>query len=162
LAELDLLHLAQPAHVCYPLPFPEAVDVLRPHRLGPTFERLTESLFLHLWNEIIRRHGISKRALPPKGSLLRGLADRYQIEGWEGEYNGEAIENIIYILAQRDPKQNGKDCSDRIKRLEEACQALEREKNAILASRSWRATRYLRAISDLAKAGKALSCSAKK
>jgi hypothetical protein len=156
LSELGALHLAQEAQICYPLLYTEALDALRPQMLLPTSERLTGSLFLHLWNEIIRRHGISKKALPPKGSLLRLLIDQYEVEGWEGEYNGEAIDNIIRLMEQP-LKSDQSACSDlrsHNEKLEAACRELERQKNEILSSRSWRATKYLRAISDMARAGR--------
>jgi hypothetical protein len=154
LRELGILHLTHSAQVCYPLPFTDAIDALRPHRLPAISERLAGSLFLHLWNEIIRRHGISKKALPPRGSLLRVLADQYQIQGWEGEYNGEAIENIIRLIGQLETEPGKKAYAERIRTLEDACRQLELQKNEILSSRSWRATRYLRAISNLARASR--------
>jgi hypothetical protein len=154
LDRLGLLHLAQQAQVCYPLYYTEALDVLRPQMLPAVSERLGNSLFLHLWNEIIRRHGISKKALPPKGSLLRVLVDQNEVRGWDGEYNGEAVENIKGLMEQlqNNSDKHSSELERRNARLEAAYRELERQKNEILSSRSWRVTKYLRVVSDMIKA----------
>jgi hypothetical protein len=135
LRELGFLHLAQKAQICYPLFYTEVLDTLRPQMLLPISESLTGSLFLHLWNEGLRRYGISKKALPPKGSFLRGLIDQHEIEGWDGEYNGEAIENIVRLMEQLRAK-NASPISSEISRDE------------ILNSTSWRVTAPLRIVAS--------------
>lgn len=135
LREQGVLHLAQEAQICYPLFYTEFIDTLRPQMLLTTTERLTGSLFLHLWNEGIRRYGISKKALPPKGSLLRGLIDQYKIEGWDGEYNGEAIENIVRLMEQL-----------RAKNAVPISSQSEPSREKLLNSTSWRVTAPLRIV----------------
>ena len=135
LRELGFLHLAQKAQICYPLFYTEVLDTLRPQMLLPISESLTGSLFLHLWNEGLRRYGISKKALPPKGSFLRGLIDQYEIEGWDGEYNGEAIENIVRLMEQLRAK-NATPISS------------ETSRDEILKSTSWRVTAPLRIVAS--------------
>jgi len=81
--------------ICYPLHWKEALEVMRPSQASALAERTRSSLFLHLWNERFRAAGIQKTHLPPKNSLLRGLIDRHQVEGWIGEYDEMRVEEIV-------------------------------------------------------------------
>ena len=85
LADLGATDRAQPASR-YPVPFQQALDVLRPSLAADVCDRTKGAWFLHLWNEIFRRQGIRKYCLPPRGSLLRELCDRHAVSGWTGEY----------------------------------------------------------------------------
>lgn len=86
---------AQPKDACYPIHHRNAMDVLRPSEARRLIDRIEHSLFLHLWNEIFRRMNISKMMLPPRGSLLREIADRHRVEGWCGEYAADFLEHAV-------------------------------------------------------------------
>jgi hypothetical protein len=62
-----------PIPVFYPLHFTQFWAVLDPRRTEHAAQTIRDSACLHLWNEMIRRHGIDKTILPPAGSLLRNL-----------------------------------------------------------------------------------------
>jgi glycosyltransferase involved in cell wall biosynthesis len=74
----------RPRDVCYPVHWKEAADLLSPSEAVSLEKRTHSSLFLHLWNEVLRRRGVDKNLLPPTGSFLRQLADRHPVEGWRG------------------------------------------------------------------------------
>ena len=97
LDEKDRAATAHPAVTCYPIHYSEALNVLRPSLAASLTERLGESMFLHLWNEMFRRAKVSKTTLPPKGSLLRRIADKHNVDGWRGEYETEFLEEAIAI-----------------------------------------------------------------
>ena len=91
---------AKGSEACYPVHHREALDVLRPEMALSLERRIQGSDFLHLWNEMFRRAGVAKTMLPPKGSLLRSVADRYHVDGWTGEYNADAIEQLLSLEAE--------------------------------------------------------------
>jgi hypothetical protein len=93
LSDLDSLDQAQAPGVCYPLYYSQALDLLKPSKTTAIADRIKSSLFLHLWNEIFRRNEVRKDWLPPRGSALRQLTERYQVAGWNGEYHDEAFEH---------------------------------------------------------------------
>lgn len=88
---------AQPMSACYPIHHREALDLLRPAKREALAKRIQSSLFLHLWNEVFRRVSIGKRMLPPRGSLLREVADRHPVEGWCGEYDVTVLEQALAL-----------------------------------------------------------------
>jgi hypothetical protein len=94
LEEHGLSDRARPPADCTPIHFTEALDVLRPCRTAALTSRMETSLFLHLWNSMLAWHGVSKTLLPPKGSLLRQLADQHPVDGWAGEYDEQTIEQL--------------------------------------------------------------------
>jgi hypothetical protein len=102
-----LTHAVQPMTLCYPIHYTEAIDVLRPSRTDINRERVRGALFLHLWNEILRREQVDKSKSPPQGSLLREIFDRHPVEGWTGEYErdhferGAADETMQALAAER-------------------------------------------------------------
>ena len=73
----------------------EALDLLRPAQAGAMADRTSQSFFLHLWNEVLRRFHVSKMMLPPRGSFLRAIAERHPVEGWSGEYDVDVLEHAI-------------------------------------------------------------------
>jgi len=62
-----------PEAVFYPLHFTQFWAVFDPRRTAHAADKMRGSACLHLWNEMIRRHGFDKNVLPPDGSLLRNL-----------------------------------------------------------------------------------------
>jgi len=81
--------------ICYPVHWTRALDALRPSQASALVEQTRSSLFLHLWNEVLRYVGVQKTHIPPKNSFLRGLIDLYQVGGWMAEYNERDIEDIV-------------------------------------------------------------------
>ena len=79
-------------HLCYPVHYSEAVDLLRPSKSASISERTAASPFIHLWNEMLRHRGVQKGNLPPKGSMLRQWIERHPVDGWSGEYGAETLE----------------------------------------------------------------------
>ncbi|HVF15716.1 MAG TPA: hypothetical protein VNA21_02365, partial [Steroidobacteraceae bacterium] len=76
-----------PTAVFYPLHFTQFWAVFDPRRTAHAAQTIRGSACLHLWNEMIRRHGIDKTVLPPAGSLLRNLYEwTIGIEGFAYEY----------------------------------------------------------------------------
>ena len=99
--ESGRLKNAQPSITCYPVHHSEALDLLRPTRAGTMADRTRQSLFLHLWNEVLRRVHVAKTMLPPRGSLLRAIADRHPVEGWLGEYDADVLEHALSVEIER-------------------------------------------------------------
>ncbi len=97
LEETGRINRAQPKAACYPIYFGDAIDVLRPAKASSLTDRTRGSLMLHLWNEIFRRSNVSKTMLRPRGSLLRQIADRHPVEGWQGEYDANFLEQTLNL-----------------------------------------------------------------
>ena len=144
---------------CYPVHYSEALDVLCPSKLRSVGERTKSSLFIHLWNEMLRHHGIQKTKLPPKGSMLRRWAEQNSMEGWEEEYAAEELEVMALVLAYTSESDadrlrlwgeiqtrsaDRELLQDDLRREIERLRAQEKE---ILGSTSWRITAPARAIS---------------
>ena len=94
LGDLGSLDAAHSPSVCYPIPYSQALDLLRPSEGDAIAQRMRSSLFLHLWNEQLRRGGIEKQFLPPPGSALRGLLDLHPVAGWTAEYDFAKLEHL--------------------------------------------------------------------
>jgi hypothetical protein len=85
-SDAGVIAQAQPAGLCYPIHWSEALELLLPCHADVNRRKLGEALFLHLWNEMFRQARIAKDILPPRQCLLRELADEHPVEGWAGEY----------------------------------------------------------------------------
>ena len=94
-AESGRLANAKPSATCYPVHHKEALDLLRPAQTEAMADRTSQSFFLHLWNEVLRRFHVSKTMLPPRGSLLRAIAERHPVDGWSGEYDVDVLEHVL-------------------------------------------------------------------
>ena len=88
---------AQPSLTCYPVHHSEALDLLRPQQFDVMAERIRQSFFLHLWNEVLRRVHVAKTMLPPRGSFLRSIVERHPVEGWSGEYDADVLEHALAV-----------------------------------------------------------------
>ena len=84
--ELNRTWEARPSSTCYPLHWSAALDLLDPRKVDAIVQAAKNSFMLHLWNEVFRQAGISKKRLPPRGSYLRTLVDRHPVTGWRGHY----------------------------------------------------------------------------
>jgi hypothetical protein len=134
LRDLRQMGRVLPASVCYPVHFSDALDLLRPSKLGSVAARLGGSVFLHLWNQILMDSGIRKTYLPPKGSMLRHLVEQHQVRGWTGEYDESALADVQQAHAD-------------LLTVLAAQRKLETELDAMVRSRSWRLTKPLRVLS---------------
>ncbi len=77
---------AQASATCYPVHWSAALDLVDPRKTAEIAASTSDSMLLHLWNEIFRQAGLSKKCLPPSGSYLRMLAERHPVPGWKGLY----------------------------------------------------------------------------
>ena len=91
---------ALPASICYPIHHTEVVDMFRPSATAALQSRIAPATFLHLWNEMFNQNAIQKSMQPPRGSLLRLLAERHRTEGWAAEYDLATLEHIVALRAQ--------------------------------------------------------------
>ena len=91
------LRNAQPSLTCYPVHHSEALDLLRPQQFDVMAERIRQSFFLHLWNEVLRRVHVAKTMLPPRGSFLRAIVERHPVDGWSGEYDADVLEHALAV-----------------------------------------------------------------
>jgi hypothetical protein len=83
--------------LCYPVHHSEVLDILRPSKSIQLTRRTSTSIFVHLWNEMLRHNGVHKTYLPPKGSMLRRWVERYPVDGWRGEYDHETLETALIL-----------------------------------------------------------------
>ncbi len=65
--------------LAYPIPVQNALAVLRPETAEVVTRMVSQSMFLHLWNEILKAHKVDKNRLPPAGSFLDALFIRHRI-----------------------------------------------------------------------------------
>jgi hypothetical protein len=77
--ELDLGKHAWNEERLYPVGWRDALAVFDPDRAGEVVRRAANASFVHLWNEVLRVHGILKTVRPPSGSFLGVLYDRYAV-----------------------------------------------------------------------------------
>jgi hypothetical protein len=77
--ELDLGEHAWNEERLYPVGWRDALAVFDPDQARDVARKAAGASFLHLWNEVLRVHGILKTVRPPSGSFLGGLYDRYDI-----------------------------------------------------------------------------------
>ena len=96
------LECAHPEVSCYPIHYKETIDLLRPCLADALLQRIQSSIFVHLWNEVLRRRNIKKTLLPPQGSLLRQFAEHHRVDGWLGEYDRDFFEHLAVAKAHHD------------------------------------------------------------
>lgn len=85
LKDLDYFGRALAASTCYPIHYRQARQVLLPAATASLVPLIKPSFFLHLWNETLVYSGVQKTHLPPRGSLLRALVDKYPVSGWTND-----------------------------------------------------------------------------
>ncbi|HNJ98402.1 MAG TPA: hypothetical protein PLV13_09770 [Ilumatobacteraceae bacterium] len=134
------LHSAAPASECYPVHFSEAVDLLRPSRVDELHSRLSSAMFLHLWNSTLVNAGVDKHVLPPKGSLLRQVADRHPVPGWKSEYDEHRFDRDV-AHAEQVAQLRWEVAATRAE-----LHAKQLEIDTMINSKSWRITRPLRRL----------------
>lgn len=75
-----LEHLAMDASLLYPLAPREAIHVLMPAHRDAIREKVGGAVFLHLWNEILRRSSVLDAVAPPPGSFLADLFETHAVK----------------------------------------------------------------------------------
>lgn len=75
-----LERLALDASLIYPLEPGEAIHALMPAHRDVIREKAGGALFLHLWNEILRRSSVLDTVAPPHGSFLSELFEKHGVE----------------------------------------------------------------------------------
>jgi hypothetical protein len=169
---------ALPASVCYPIHFTEVVDLFRPSATDALQARIASAQFLHLWNEMFNQNSIQKTMQPPRGSLLRMLAERHRAQGWTAEYDLATLEHIVAVRAELERHHDER---NRLQTLNQEQQAeiaqlraeaenssslrselagvraekarLEAELRAVLRSKSWRMTAPVRRLRNWWRGG---------
>ena len=138
---------AQPSATCYPVHHSEALDLLRPVQCQALADRIRHSFFLHLWNEVFRRVHVGKTMLPPRGSLLRAIADRHAVNGWSGEYDVDVLEHALSVETELWQLRKEIDALRRQQRQrnERKRQKSDRTTVAATENRRWRLADRLRA-----------------
>lgn len=66
-----------PPSSVHPIPFPDAPRVFQPDPTRSVHRSTTHSYAVHLWNEVLRQHGIDKNGPFPRTSLIATLAHRH-------------------------------------------------------------------------------------
>ncbi len=85
-------HVVRPRSSAYEIGYDEIPAMFDPHRREELDERVANSDFVHLWNEVWRRVRIPKNYGPPAGSFLDGLFRRFGIRfAEEARLSAEAI-----------------------------------------------------------------------
>jgi hypothetical protein len=64
-----LLDHVLPASAFYPIPFEHWSALVTPDPSTATTRLCADAKAVHLWHEMMRRHGFDKRRLPPKDSF---------------------------------------------------------------------------------------------
>jgi mannosyltransferase OCH1-like enzyme len=80
LTETDIISSACPEYVMYPIHWADVADLFLPERREVVEQRIRNSTFIHLWNEMIRRRAVQKNIAPPEGSYLRSLFEKHNVE----------------------------------------------------------------------------------
>ena len=74
-----LEHLAMDVSLIYPLAPGEAIHALMPAHRDAIREKVSGAVFLHLWNEILRRSSVLHAVAPPPGSFLSELFEKHGV-----------------------------------------------------------------------------------
>ena len=95
---LDMHQFAVPAHLLYPVHYENALDLLLPDRTDDIRASTKGSVFVHLWNEVFRRSGVLKDAVPPIGSYLWHKFKEHQVEFLTpAQYSEDSIKRLIAL-----------------------------------------------------------------
>jgi hypothetical protein len=78
-AQYALDHLIQPRTKAYEIGYHEILAMFDPEAREQLEDRVVDSDFVHLWNEVWRRIRIPKNFGPPEGSFLDGLFRRFDM-----------------------------------------------------------------------------------
>jgi hypothetical protein len=96
IGEYSLDHLIRPRACAYEIGYDEILSLFDPDAKDELDERVADSDFVHLWNEIWRRIRIPKNYGPPEGSFVDGLFRRFDINfASDARLSHDAIETWI-------------------------------------------------------------------
>jgi hypothetical protein len=98
--ELGYSDRALPNSMCYPVHHSEILDILRPSMYQSVSRRTDAAYFVHIYNQMLKDHGVQKTLLPPQGSILRRWIDQYPAGGWMGEYDEITLDYEIALQAE--------------------------------------------------------------
>jgi hypothetical protein len=163
-AEAAMTPLACPQPVAYPVQSMDAMHLLMPARRDEIWERIGNSPFLHLWNEVMRRAVILPWMAPPAGSFLAELFVRHGIGFGDAlAYTADQVRrlNDNYFaaaswshdvatkaeLARLETRVNREHA--RAEGLESEVVKLREHLRMLQSSRSWRLTAPLRNLAKL-------------
>jgi hypothetical protein len=107
LTELQPVHAPDipiaPRESTYAIGTDEFQKFLLPKACDEVDERISNSTFVHLWNEMWRRVGVPKNIAPPKGCWLDRMFERYQIPVvWSDRLDAAYVERWAALRRDRD------------------------------------------------------------
>lgn len=92
-----------PRQSTYEIGADEFQKFLLPEAREEIDERISNSSFVHLWNEMWRRAGIPKNIAPPKGCWLDWMFERHQIPvAWSDRLDAAYVERWAALRRDRD------------------------------------------------------------
>jgi hypothetical protein len=132
----------------HPIPWNDLLALFDPARCQEVQERCGQSDFLHLFNEAWRGAGIPPDWGPPEGSFLdRLFVDCELVPPFTARLRfGDVSRWITNRLDARRHAAQSRGLQERCAQLSVRCHELEAQLNALMASRSWRATAPLRSL----------------
>jgi hypothetical protein len=78
----------------YPVAWPQALELFDPARRAQVERAIAGKPFLHVWLSMLPRHGLPRDSIPPSGSALHILIDRY-LQGEGGSAEGTFINDVL-------------------------------------------------------------------
>jgi len=88
-------HLALDASLIYPLLPGEAIHALMPVHREAVRGKASRAVFLHLWNEILRRSSVLDTVAPPHGSFLTDLFEKHGVKFASNlVYSGDQVQRL--------------------------------------------------------------------
>jgi hypothetical protein len=89
--------------VAYAIGPDEFQKFLLPDACDEVERRISQSAFVHLWNEMWRRAGIPKHIAPPKGSWLDRMFERHRFSpAWSNRLEPDHVERWAALRRDRD------------------------------------------------------------
>jgi Alpha 1,4-glycosyltransferase conserved region len=92
-----------PRHGAYEIGADEFQKFLLPEARQEVEERISNSTFVHLWNEMWRKAGVPKNIAPPKGCWLDRMFEHHQIPVvWSDRLDADYVERWAALRRDRD------------------------------------------------------------
>jgi hypothetical protein len=145
----------QPMETAYPLQWFEALNLFDPSRCADVRQKCAGAVFVHLYNELWRGSGIPRQLGPPEGSYLDCLFAEHDF-GFRFPARMDYADVQRWIVNRNDRIRLESEVSAeqarcqalevRCRELSASCDSIKKERDTILASKSWRVTWPLRAL----------------